>query len=41
MSNLPTDEIKKSLKNARWKYESKKIIKTFSFGLYMEKVLIL
>ena len=35
---ISTDEIKKSLKNAGWKYESKKIIKTFSFKAYMESI---
>jgi len=35
---ISPDEIKKSLKNAGWKYESKKIIKTFSFKLYMESI---
>ena len=35
---ISPDEIKKSLKNAGWKYESSKIIKTFSFKLYMESI---
>ena len=35
---ISPDEIKKSLKNAGWKYESKKIIKTFSFKSYMESI---
>lgn len=35
---ISPDEIKKSLKNAGWKYESKKLIKTFSFKSYMESI---
>ena len=35
---ISPDEIKKSLKNAEWKYESKKIIKTFSFKAYMKSI---
>tara|TARA_Y100000766_G_C18389871_1_gene357691 strand:+ start:230 stop:520 length:291 start_codon:yes stop_codon:yes gene_type:complete len=35
---ISPDEIKKSLKNDGWKYESKKISKTFSFKLYMESI---
>ena len=35
---ISPDEIKKSLKNAEWKYKSKKIIKTFSFKSYMESI---
>ena len=35
---ISPDEINKSLKNVGWKYESKKITKTFSFKAYMESI---
>ena len=35
---ISPDEINKSLKNIGWKYESKKITKTFSFKAYMESI---